>query len=361
LVGLGDPVVGYDAAGKAYRGGIDGDSQSNPTFGYIVVSKSSDNGTTWGAPVKAVPNTLGFLADKPWMAIDTNAASPHLNNIYISATQFDHTTKSQISVSRSSNGGMTWTTVAVDAVQTSPSVDQFSDLVIGKNGTVGVSWMRCSATGSTGDCGGTTAKMLFSKSKDGGSTWSAPVTIGSAALVPDTAGCYYGCLPKTAERVSNIPVIAVDNSTAPTANSLYVVDYTWTGAFMRVQVMTSKNGGTTWSAGVPVAPPTATHDQFFPWINVSSTGVIGVTWLDRRNDPANISYDAAGAGSKDGGLTYPNRKLSTAMSNPNNDGFGGGFMGDYTGNAWAGGSLYMSWMDSRNGGNMQDEVGGLKP
>jgi hypothetical protein len=35
-------------------------------------------------------------------------------------------------------------------------------------------------------------------------------------------------------------------------------------------------------------------------------------------------------------------------------------MGDYTGNIWksTGMTLYASWMDSRNGTNMQDEVGG---
>jgi len=48
------------------------------------------------------------------------------------------------------------------------------------------------------------------------------------------------------------------------------------------------------------------------------------------------------------------------MSNPLNDGFGGSFMGDYTGNAWDGATLYASWMDSRNGSFMQDEVGGIR-
>jgi hypothetical protein len=47
------------------------------------------------------------------------------------------------------------------------------------------------------------------------------------------------------------------------------------------------------------------------------------------------------------------------MSNPFNDGFGGGFMGDYTGNTWAGATLFASWMDSRDLTVMQDEVGGF--
>jgi len=36
-------------------------------------------------------------------------------------------------------------------------------------------------------------------------------------------------------------------------------------------------------------------------------------------------------------------------------------MGDYTGNYWATATnLVSSWMDSRNGVNMQDEVGGFR-
>jgi len=93
---------------------------------------------------------------------------------------------------------------------------------------------------------------------------------------------------------------------------------------------------------------------------VSSGGLVGVSWLDRRNDPANLSYEAFAAISSDGGATFPNLQIASVASNPNNDGFGGTFMGDYTGNVWnsTGTTLYASWMDSRNRVNMQDEVGG---
>jgi len=33
-------------------------------------------------------------------------------------------------------------------------------------------------------------------------------------------------------------------------------------------------------------------------------------------------------------------------------------MGDYTGNVWTNNKLFVSWMDSRSGANMQDEVCG---
>jgi len=40
---------------------------------------------------------------------------------------------------------------------------------------------------------------------------------------------------------------------------------------------------------VPVAPSTVKNDQFLTWINVSSKGTIGVTWLERRNDASTLT------------------------------------------------------------------------
>ena len=355
--GLGDPVVGYDLSGTAYAGGI----QFGTPGQVIVVSASTNNGTSWTAPVvAATPTISGGSTDKDWLAIDVTATSPHANCLYISNTQFDSSGfKSQISVSHSCDHGKTWTTVPVDPVQSSV-IDQFSDLAIGKDGTVYVSWQRCPPTGPTGDCGGTKSSMVISKSTDGGATWSKPVTMATMNLAPDSCGAYYGCLPNTSERVSNIPAIGIDNSTGANAGHLYVVYYNWTGTQLQVLVSHSTNG-TTWSAGVPVAPASDTHDQFFPWLSVAANGIVGVTWLDRRNDPANLKYDAYATGSTNGGASFvTNLRLTSVMSNPLNDGFGGFFMGDYSGNTWAGSTLYASWSDSRNGSFMQDEVGGVK-
>jgi hypothetical protein len=345
--GEGDPGVGYDLHGTAYISGIDAASG-------IVFEKSTDNGLTWNAPAVAVgPLFAGGLTDKPWLQIDTNPTSPHANSLYISVTQFDANSNTQISVSHSNNGGATWITKAVDTQQLYPNIDQFSDLTTGKDGTVYLTWMRCTANGSSGDCGGTTSTIMFSKSTDGGNTWSAAAAAFTAKLAPDPGFCcFYGALPNTSERVSEIPVVAIDTSTGPHAGNLYVAYYIWTGTFMKVVVATSTTGGATWTKK-PVAPPAATHDQFFPWLNVSRTGIVGVSWLDRRNDPANINYEAFASFSHNGGASFTaNQDLSAAPSNPFNDGFGGSFIGDYTGNAWTGGStqtLYVTYTDTTTG------------
>jgi len=86
---------------------------------------------------------------------------------------------------------------------------------------------------------------------------------------------------------------------------------------------------------------------------------VGVSWLDRRNDAGDISYQAYAAISTDGGRTFPNTQLTKAFSNPNNNG-ADGFMGDYMGNTWAGNKFIAAWMDSSNGVDMQEVIGGVR-
>jgi hypothetical protein len=357
--GAGNPVVAYDLNGTAWRGGVDTlrDGQDE-----IVLSSSSDNGMSWSKPVVAtlVPK---LLSDKPWLEIDTDANSPRRNTLYVSSTQFDAENNTQIYVAHSIDGGTTWTAVPAAPQAVWPNITQFSDLAIGADGTVYLSYMFCTAFGRAGDCGDTTATLYFAKSADGGATWSTPVVMGLMGLSFDTCLCaFYGNLTNTSEPVSEIPVIAVDNSSGKRAGELYFVGYTWTGRFMQVLVGTSKDGGNSWSAPVPVAPKSDVSDQFFPWISVSPKGVLGVTWLDRRNDPQGIEYEAFGSWSSDGAKTFTdNLQLATQPSNPFDDGFNGAFMGEYTGNAWNGSKLIAGWPDTRNGTDTQAEAGGLKP
>ncbi|HEX4158401.1 MAG TPA: sialidase family protein [Rhizomicrobium sp.] len=357
--GEGDPVVGYDLNGIAWRGGLDvlrsGQSE-------IVVSSSADNGKTWSTPTVAVKLSK-LLSDKPWLAVDTNADSPDKNTIYISSTQFDSENNSQIYVTHSTDGGQTWQSAAAASQAVWPQVNQFSDLAIGADGTVYLSYLSCSATGPAKDCGDRAGMLYFSQSKDGGKSWSAPVLMASMSLAFDQCGCaFFGNLPNTTEPMSEIPVIAIDNSGGAHTGELYFAAYTWTGSFMQLLLGTSTDGGNVWNPPVPVAPETDKHDQFMPWINVSATGLLGITWLDRRNDPDDVDYEAFGTWSGNGGQHFANDiQLASEPSNPLNDGFSGAFMGQYTGNAWNGKTLFAAWPDTRNGADTQNEVGGLRP
>ena len=351
--GFGDPNVAYaGATNTAYILGIDANGAA--LDGVIAFEKSTNNGMTWSATA-AGPTALfaGGLPDKPWTEIDNSPSSPHYGCIYTSITQFDSSFNNiRITVDHSCNGGTTWSgPKPVAPQQTFPNVDQFSDLAIGNDGTVYATYMHCVANGPAGDCGGTLASLRVSKSTDGGNTWSAPTTFTTAMLAPDSCFCaFYGNVPTTSERTANIPVVDVDST-----DNLSVAYYHYTGAFMQLRVISSTDGGATWGAPVNVNP-TITRDQFLPWLSVDdSSGRVAVTYLQRSGG----QYKAFGAASSDGGATWKgNKAIATAVSAFASDGFGGGFMGDYTGNIFAGGDLHAVWVDTRSG-IAQDWTGGV--
>lgn len=359
---VGDASVAYGNSAE-YVVGTSGSSAGS----VVNLQFSNNNGATWHPEVVAVTPIFddgNGVTNIPWVQVDNSSSSPYTNAIYVSVTQFDDAVvESEITVSHSTNGGKTWTTTTVDPVQYKPEVDQYSRLAIGLDGTVYVAWQRCAMTGPDVNCAGAPASMMISQSSDGGNTWSTPVVIATVTLVPETCGCgaFFGNLPNSDEPVANIPVIAIDNSTGEHAGNLYAVMYNWADFQMRVQVVTSTDGGNTWGDAVFVAPAKETHDQFFPTIAVSSTGMVGVGWLDRRNDPLNVSYQPFAATSSSGGAGFGmNIALAANISDPYLDGRGGIYMGDYIGATWATANQFLvTWPDTRSMEFMQDYFGSL--
>jgi uncharacterized repeat protein (TIGR03803 family) len=348
-----EPSVGYDRNGTAYIAGEYSDSEGMG-YGFLAVQKSTD-GTHWSKPVVALHNAARYSPVETWLTVDTSPGSPRVNSLYVSGvlSPGPSSGKSQVLVSHSTDGGATWKQAAVDTVQKYPAMDEFTRMSVGKDGTVYLTWMQCPASGPDESCSDGTGYVMFSKSTDGGSTWSPPRLIAMATS--------RGLLANTSIGVDNYPLIAVDKSDGPDAGNLYVATYTWTGTHMQVQVIRSTDGGNRWSQPLPPASKTDTHDQFFPAISVSPTGLVGVSWLDRRNDPADHNYQAFAAISNDGGKSFqPNWQLTKKFSNPDNNGTGNNWMGDYTGNTWVGQEFIAAWMDSSNGVDMQEVIGGVR-
>ena len=81
-------------------------------------------------------------------------------------------------------------------------------------------------------------------------------------------------------------------------------------------------------------PPNGDADQFQPWIAVTPSGQVNVSFFDRRNDPANYFIDTWLARSEDGGRTFTDRRVSQrtwdpAVNAPTS--VSGKFIGDYQG------------------------------
>lgn len=156
--------------------------------------------------------------------------------------------------------------------------------------------------------------------------------------------------------MSNLPALAVSGNGA--SAQIYATFYNWTGTQMQVQVAASANGGATWRK--PVRVTTSNFgDEFFPWISIDGSGRLVATWMDRRNDPANLLYQPFVAYSTDRGKTFQgDLPFSSIMSNPMPSGssFFDAF-GAYRNQISVGDTTYAIWMDTRTGA-FQIEVGG---
>nr|WP_249178032.1 sialidase family protein [Burkholderia vietnamiensis] len=173
-------------------------------------------------------------------------------------------------------------------------------------------------------------KVAFIKSSDDGATWSKPQVI--AAL--QTAGVTD---PNTGEPVRTgdiIPEPAIDAA----SGQLYVVwqDGRFNGGnYDEIALSTSKDGGASWSAPLQVNTPTG-RAAFNPSVRVDSAGAVMVTYYDFRDLAAgNTTTLPTGFWRKishDGGATFADERRVGGPFDmklaPNAEGF---FIGDYQG------------------------------
>jgi len=288
----------------------------NPATGPVdvLVSRSTDGGLTFGAPV--VVNASGHFNDKNWTVCDNSSNSPFFGNCY---TEFDDfTLLNRVQMSTSTDGGLTW-----GAAKTTP--DQTCVIggqpLVQPNGTVIVPIDDCLETA-----------ILSFRSTDGGNTWSKPVLVAQllndghpgAIRSPDlpsaemdksgrvyvvwtdcrfesfcnagnndlllisSADGVHWTLPKRipANPVGSgvddlIPGLAVDRSTSGSSAHLGLVYYyfpsincDFTTCKLNVGFLSSTNGGATWSSAERLAGP-----MTLTWLPLTTQGFMVADYL----------------------------------------------------------------------------------
>jgi hypothetical protein len=121
-----DPVAGVDLNGKIYLN-TEGATDANFVNGNILVSRSTDGGATFGAPsVVYHPPNNNVFPDKPWMAINTFSAAPNPGRIVATFTLFNSssTEGGQIIHAYSDNSAASWSAVASVATTTNAQGSQ---------------------------------------------------------------------------------------------------------------------------------------------------------------------------------------------------------------------------------------------
>ena len=366
----------------------------------IQVNTSPDGGQTFGHPVIVALGMGGtrvtVFNDKPYIAVDNNAASPFYGRTYVTWSrftfdQFGRYISSPIFLAFSDDGGQTFSagqeisgTSATLCANSGNSFnagicneDQFSSPVVGPDGTVYAAFENDAFQGAST---GFRDQYLVVSSSNGGVTFGNP----SQAVFPifDGGNDYpinvngRQTLSNSQFRVNSAGNLAVDPSSGPSPSTtrLYIAfsdnreGVAICGSFCTpstvttntdVLVVSSANGGASWNSPVNVPSGTSSkNDLFYPWAAVASTGgVLNVAFKDRSYDTANIKYGETLATSTNGGASFTSIRVDSGLSNPNdsrwftNGGTTGGkatFIGDYEGLAiGSNGVSHPVWTDMR--------------
>jgi hypothetical protein len=406
----GDTDVAFDSKGVAYlqcqvfNRGL-GVSQDPDLSSAILLFRSDNKGASWNFPGRVVvastdPATSGVIVeDKPFMAIDSNPASPFADRIYITWTVFTTDGAAYIYESWSSDAGETFSppmviggdsatlcpnTFGVPTTNGSCNENQFSYPFVGPDGSVYVVWANFNNAVSGLD---NRNQVLFVKSTDGGATFGP---VSKAVDYYDVPDCltYTGldagrsCVPNKSTtnfnsvfRVANYPTAVVD-PTDPSRLVVHIGSYinsnsnegsgcvpqgfsptTFLNLFTGVltpachnQVIESVSGDagasfsgqTTDPRKLPiVGSQRRVADEFFQSTAASSDGVV-VSYYDRQYGNDDVS------GFNDVSITFGDttKRVTTASSPPVTQ-FAGTFMGDYIRMAVSGSTAYPSWSDTR--------------
>lgn len=304
----------------------------------------------------------------------------------------------QIEVFRTHDSGDTWQgPVVVSADSGTPTdpndplcgvtgTQQVAPVVaVGPRGEVYVVWQYGPFfDGFTGEFA-TTSSLAFSRSLDGGVTFSAPELIVGFNNMRDNPPVGYG-----KNRMNDQPRITVA-TTGRHKGRIYVTFYqsvqevagaatAQSNVSSQIFIMHSDDKGQTWSAPreLTATPPPTGIKRFWPTATVRPGGDVDVVYLESREtqvtvDPADIECNVPiGAGqrrqgplsslvdtwwiqSRDGGITFSEPvRVSEQTSNWCTAAYtaSGGLysnFGDYIGVASDGNRTFTVWPDSRNG------------
>jgi hypothetical protein len=335
--GTGDISVTYDRRGHAILCFIAFDGAGswrywghNPKRNGIQIRRSLDGGKTWEPrmiPVIQHEEGPGIpFEDKPYVVADNQPKSPYAGNLYVGWTE-DRTADSLILFSRSRDGGLTWS--APLRLSDQPGLPRDDEgTVQGFSGVV-------TPDGALHVVWSGKGHIVYAVSRDGGQTFSRNRWVAEAG--PSNFMVF------NANHANGYPQIAMAAGQNSGSVRLYVAWNDYRNGDVDIFCASSADGGRTWAPPVRVNsdPLHNGADQLFQWLAVDpASGAVNIIFYDRRRDPANRVVEVALARSTDGGHTFRNYLLSENAFDPLDS-----EIGEYTALAAGGGRVYGSWME----------------
>jgi len=341
----GDVSLAYDAAGHAILCYIAFDKlgatnywAQGATRNGIFIRRSFDGGENWE------PEAITIISHESTPGIPfedkpwvvADTSGPYARNLYIGWTQFT-LAASDLLFSRSTDGGSTWSKpIKLSSVSGLPRDD--NGALEGFHGVVG-------PDGTLYTIWDDRDGIMMAVSHDGGVTFSK-----ERRIIPAGPG-YFGITGVS--RSNGFPQIGidprstVDNKSDPRSarrggkqgGNLYVAWSDYSNGDVDIFISSSADQGRNWSAPVRVNndPIHNGNDQFFQWMAVDpESGAVNLVFYDRRAD--NEKTTVTLARSTDGGKTFQNYSWD-----PDAFAAEGDFLGDYLAITAFGNKVYGAW------------------
>jgi hypothetical protein len=279
-----------------------GDAADVQTMG---VHRSRDCGKTWEGPfeVTSATNPNGIVdqgvpadaADKEFMDVD-----PDSGRVMLSWSNFTPAAVGGVEIRTTYSDNLkraalpTWSNSVVVAATDSDgqaSIPRFA----ARSNNAYVAWRRFPFPGTFFGYGNSVG---FARSTDNGATWKAPIETAEFFTMDQVLGN---------DRNNTSPSLAVDNSRGSYSGNVYLVyasNNSGDGADIVFQKST--NGGKTLSAPVEInASPGEDRAQWFPWVSVDNlTGRVSVFYYDQGIDTSGDLTQVSYTFSDDGGTHW---------------------------------------------------------
>jgi hypothetical protein len=320
LAGAADPWLSFARDGKLLLGsGIANlPHLPGPTFGpepRQVVSRSGDGGLSWSLPA-TVQFQPGVYSDKSAVTADPLRRG-RAYDVWTVRGGPDVDTGSAW-FSRSSDGGRTWSPPRLVYDPGKEHVAPFGNVIAVLPHRVLLYVMTVESGPAN------TSDVMAARSVDGGRTWSRPARIAHAsfnsAIDPDTGTVALGTPGDAWVTVGRhgVPTVAWSDIASPRAS--------------RVLASRSRDGGRSWSR--PVVVSRLRGQAIQASVAAAGDGTLGITWYDDRRDPGGSSgawdFDVWFAFSRDGGRSWRRRHLAGPFDMNRAQAFGPGRrIGDY--------------------------------
>ncbi len=288
----------------------------------IAISTSTDGGRTFGSPVNAFLDTSGrTFSDKPWIAVD-QTKGPHSGNVYV-AWSYDHggscgdgnTCSEELAFSRSTDGGRTFSPLRLIEGNAPFCKNPVPGRPAAKT-TCDAAQGIIPAVGPDG-----LLSLAFPYIDLAGHAIPTRLLLTTSADGGDTwsAPVLIATIHDIAgrfphERYRNLSLPAFAADLR--SGQLYI---TWAdkgSGDADILFATSKDRGKTWSAPVRVNddPIGDGANQFQPQMVVAPNGVVSISFFDTRVDPHHRLIDVYLAQSVNGGVSFLKNVRATTQS-----------------------------------------------